>query len=74
MYDIIKTECGEEREREREREREKVVWTVIEVKGEMKVVWSIQPLIPVYVPPTKGSFSNRYFKSIKLNVSLLTNT
>ena len=35
-----------ERERERERERKKVVKTIIVVKGEMKVVWSIQPLIP----------------------------
>ena len=33
-------------ERGREREWEKVVKTVIEVKGEMKVVWSIQPSIP----------------------------
>ena len=34
------------RGRERERERETVVETIIEVKGEMKVVWSIQPSIP----------------------------
>ena len=32
--------------REKERVRENVVKTVLEVKGEMKVVWSIQPLIP----------------------------
>ena len=54
-------------------EREKVVKTVIEVKGEMKVVWSIQPSIPFMFLQQMGCFSNRYFKGIKLNVSLLTN-
>ena len=44
----MKTECGEEieRGRDRERVREDVAKTVIEAKGEMKVVWSIQPSTP----------------------------